>query len=110
MQGDCLSAIFFIYYLAGAVKEIPSTKREDHRDVLWSALDWLVRNDQQNIDIDPKYSDDLSFVRSMKAKINTIKRTIPTMLKEADLIDNSDKKEEYMINRNSNDNWIFIRY
>ena len=90
VQGDCLSAVFFIFYLAKSIKPLTQiTNREDHEDeVMWSALDWLVKKDKLNIEVDPKYSDDMAFIRSQLAKINTIKRTIPGIL-EADLIENS---------------------
>ena len=112
VQGDCLSAILFIYYLAKSVKTFPKvTIREDHEgEALWSPLDWLIRKDKLNIEIDPKYSDDMAFIRSQRAKINMIKRIIPNMLKEADLIENSSKREEYIISRNSNDKWSTCKY
>ena len=112
VQGDCLSAVLFIFYLAGAIKPIPDNRlKEDHTgEALWSALDWLVREDRHNISIDPKYSDDLSFIRSMLAKINTVKRIIPGMLKDADLIENSDKREEYEISRKSDERWKKCKY
>ena len=112
VQGDGLSAILFIYYLAKSVKPFPRiTIREDHEgEVLWSPLDWLIRKNKLNIEIDLKYSDDMSFIRSQLAKINMIKRIIPKMLKEADLIENSSKREEYVVSRSSNDKWSTCKY
>ena len=83
VQGDCLSAILFIFYLAMSIKPFPKTTcAEDHAgEVMWSALDWLVRKDVRNIQIDPKYSDDMSFIRSQLAKINSIKRVVPIDVK-----------------------------
>ena len=77
-QGDCLSAIMFIYYLAKAMESLPThTIKEDHsHQVFWSELDWLVPRDPLNIQIDPKYVDDIHFVRSEKSKINQIKRVL----------------------------------
>ena len=66
---------------------------------MWSALGWLVRKDVRNIQIDPKYSDDMSFIRSQLAKINSIKRVVPDML-----IENSSKREEYEVSRSRNEN------
>ena len=111
-QGDCLSAILFIFYLAKSVKPFPNTTTaEDHTgQVLWSALDWLVKKDQLNVEIDPKYSDDMSFVRSMRAKLNMIKRVIPDMLAEADLIENNSKREEYEVSRESDKKWETCKY
>ena len=95
-----------------SVKPFPKTTcAEDHAgEVLWSALDWLVRKDERNIQIDPKYSDDMSFIRSQLAKINSIKRVVPDMLKEADLIENSSKREEYEVSRSGNEKWKSCKY
>ena len=61
MQGDCLSAILFIYYLARCLDEL---KKEDdiQPDVFYIA---------------PKYVDDITFVTTSKEMINKIKETIP---------------------------------
>ena len=60
MQGDCLSAILFIYYLARCLDEL---KKEDdiQPDVFYIA---------------PKYADDITFVTTSKEMINKIKETI----------------------------------
>ena len=63
-----------------------------------------------NISIDLKYADDITFVRSEKAKINTVKRVIPKQLEEADLIENSDKREEIIVSRESNPEWKKCKY
>ena len=48
-QGDCLSAFFFILYLARAIKPIPKMiAREDYDRPLWSALDWVLNRDKNN--------------------------------------------------------------
>ena len=40
-QGDCLSALLFILYRAYALKPLPPyTERIDHRETMWSHLDW----------------------------------------------------------------------
>ena len=55
-QGDCLSALLFIIYLALALKKLPTvTLREDYDKPIWSALDWMIPRDIHNIKIDPKY-------------------------------------------------------
>ena len=110
-QGDCLSALLFILYLAKAVKPLPiSTSREDHREVMWSELDWLIKKDHHNIEIDPKYADDISFLRSTESKINQVQRAIPPMLEEYDLIINESKTEKYKISRESNGEWKKCKY
>ena len=56
-QGDCLSAVLFIVYLAASIRPIPEfIEREDYKARMWSFLDWLVHRDSHNINIDPKYS------------------------------------------------------
>ena len=98
-QGDCLSAILFIVYLSKAIKPFPKyTSREDHQKSLWSDLDWLIDKDQHKVEIDPKYADDINFIRTDRSKIEMIKRLIPDMLNEAELIENKDKREEYVVN------------
>ena len=57
-----------------------------------------------------QYSDDMSFIQSQLAKINSIKRVVPDMLREADLIENSSKREEYEVSRSGNENWKSCKY
>ena len=43
-QGDCLSAIFFIFYLAKSITPLPtSIERQDYNKPVWSELVWLIR-------------------------------------------------------------------
>ena len=53
-QGDCLSALLFILYLAHAIKPIPKDRKPDgYHQTLWSALDWILDRDKLQIEIDP---------------------------------------------------------
>ena len=105
-QGDCLSALLFIVYLALALKELPTLiSKEDYEKPMWSELDWLIPRDNHKIEVDPKYADDLTFIRSDKTKINQIKRTIPKALEEFDLKLNLDKTEEYQITDKNEVEW-----
>ena len=64
-QGDCLSALLFILYLAYAIKPILKERYpEDCHQTLWSGLDWIVDRDKIQIEIDPKYTHDITFIRS----------------------------------------------
>ena len=72
---------------------------------MWSELDWLIPRDSHKIEVDPKYADDLTFIRSDKTKINQIKRTIPKALEEFDLKLNLDKTEEYQITDKNEVEW-----
>ena len=105
-QGDCLSALLFIFYLAYVIREISrETTREDHRDrVLWSALDWVIDRDIHRIEIDPKYADDLTFIRSDKSQMRNVKRAIPQMLSDGNLEKNKSKREDYDI-PSTDDSW-----
>ena len=52
-QGNCLSALLFVFYLAKAMIEMPkNTIEEDHKDkIQWSALDWVIPKDTHKIEI-----------------------------------------------------------
>ena len=105
-QGDCLSALLFIFYLAYVIHEISrETTREDHRDrVLWSALDWVIDRAIHRIEIDPKYADGLTFIRSDKSQMRNVKRAIPQMLSDGNLEENKSKREDYDI-PSTDDSW-----
>ena len=73
---------------------------------MWYALDWLIRKDKHDVAIDPKYADDLTFIRSVEHRLNQVERLIPPMLNEYDLMINRSKTEKYEISRESNDDWM----
>ena len=77
-QGDCLSALLFIIYLAYARKPLPPyAERSDHSETMGSALDWVIDKDKHKIEIDPKYADDITYTRSLATKINQMERLVP---------------------------------
>ena len=83
MQGDCLSAILFICYLAKCLDEL--NKEDDtHPYVFYIA---------------PKYTDNIPFVTTSKEMINKVKETIPPQLKKYNLMVNETKIEQYQIPR-----------
>ena len=99
-KGDCLSALLFIFYLAHIIKPFPghATKEDHYKSLLfWSDLDWIINTDVHKVKVDPKYADDITFIRSHISEINMIKRIIPDMLKEGDLIENASKREQYSV-------------
>lgn len=64
-QGDCLSVIFLIIYLAKTITSLPQyIDSIDSNKMLWSELDWIINRDTHCIKNDPKYSDDINFIRS----------------------------------------------
>ena len=110
-QGDCLSALLFILYLSNAIKPIPSQiEAIDYQKPMWSALDWIIDKDQHKICIDPKYADDISFLRSDESKINQIERIIPEMLKKEGLFINQNKTEKFTITRNGDESCKKCKY
>ena len=99
-QGDCLSALLFILYLAYAIKPLPTNiQSQDYQQPLWSALDWLIDRYTRKISVDPKYADDIAFIRSDVSKINLVERVIPDMLLEEGLYINKSKTERYQISK-----------
>ena len=93
-QGDCLSALPFVLYLGFAVKPLPPiTSAIDYHKPLWSALDWIIDRDIHKVTIDPKYADNISFLRSDELKINQVEREIFAMLLTEDLHVNERKTE-----------------
>ena len=78
MQGDCLSALLFIFYLA----ECLINEKDDIR---------------KSILITPKYADDVTYaLNNVEAQVK-LKNTIPVILKDYDLSINETKTEEYEI-------------
>ena len=71
-QGDCLSALLFIFYLAHIMSPITHnpTKEDHNNENFWSDLDWMIDRDTHNVEIDPKYADDVNFIRTHQSKIN----------------------------------------
>ena len=98
-QGDCLSALLFIFFLAHILKPFPKgTNKEDHiLETFWSDLDWMINRDKINLKLDPKYADDITYIRSHISEINKIKRILPSILAEGNLIENKSKREEYYV-------------
>ena len=47
--------------------------------------------------IDPKYADDISFIRTDETKMNRVKRLLPDLLKKGNLTENESKREEFRI-------------
>ena len=78
MQGDCLSAILFILYLAKAMKK-------DVVEVI------------QYFEIEPKYADDITLVTTMKERQQAAKTTYGAKLAKFNLKENISKREEYTI-------------
>ena len=110
-QGDCLSALIFIIYLAYALEPLSTyTDRTDHRETMWSALDKVIDKDSRKVEIDPKYADDITFIRSQDVKINQVARLVLPMLADEGLLANNRKTERYYVSKNSGDFWEQRKY
>ena len=88
LQGDCLSAILFVYYLSKCLKEKP--KHTEHN---------YAKKQTQPLLISPKYADDITFISNDSKIIQEIEDKIPGTLAKYDLLINKSKTEHYTIPR-----------
>ena len=79
MQGDCLSAVLFIYYLAKCLKE--------------------EQTQMYGLYLCPKYADDITYVTTSLEKLEEIEKDTPPKLKSYNLQVNQSKTEKYQIPR-----------
>ena len=79
MQGDCLSAILFIFYLGCCL----ATENEEI--------------DKSILLIKPKYADDITYASTNQQIISQLEENIPKLLKEYNLQINTDKTEKFTI-------------
>ena len=104
-QGDCLSPILFIIYLAEALQPTFSITnpphREDHN---------YCKNVNTNILIDQQYADDISWIANDVKEIQDLKREVPLILEDKNLIVNNTKTEEYEVVRGGDDKWKKCKY
>ena len=61
--------------------------------------------DKHNVEVDPKYADDITLVRTDELKMNQVERVIPKMLEENNLFINTTETEKYEISRISDNSW-----
>ena len=112
-QGDCLSAILFILYLARTINEAKSNQ-DDHSYATSTSpilpfehLDHNYYTPSKNsfFEIDPKYADDISWATTARHRVENVKKTMPTTLRKRDLLVNDTKTEEHEISRNGEEEW-----
>jgi hypothetical protein len=114
-QGDCLSALLFILYLAEALRDTPQKHLECNID---KEHNYAKPRQSQNTDIfvvTPKYADDISSGAIGKGKtakyVNEIvKKEYPIKLKSKNLLENAAKRKEYEIYRNGPEKWKTSKY
>ena len=94
-QGDCLSPIFFILYLAKALKNEKDLYEQPIPTPQKSKFNYIKPTKKV---LDPKYADDTSWITNGEYHIiENIKNKIPNILEKRGLIINEDKTEEYKI-------------
>jgi len=103
MQGDCLSAILFVFYLARALDNFNTT---DHNDTLSDDQNTIPEshcdhnyyiNKYDYFTCEPKYADDITYASTAQHHINQVEKTVPKKLKAYNLKINSDKTEHFEI-------------
>ena len=106
-QGDCLSAILFILYLAitlnGEESTVIPTEHHDHTYYVpqKNYINTVIPTEHQDhnyyvpqknyITIDPNYADDITYLTTCKVRNEKIEEDVPPMLQERDLFVNKDK-------------------
>ena len=116
-QGDCASAILFTFYLAKSLIEDREVDEREHnyaiaretsRENLPSHLidhSYSLPNTSNHLEIDQQYADDLAWATTNQGRIEKLKNTIPTKLKNRNLTSNEEKTEEYTIRRGGSVLW-----
>ena len=111
-QGDCLSAVLFIFYLARSID--PSPPDSDHTYASTQPPTYPPEHEDHNyyipardsyFEIDPKYADDISWATTAKHRVEQIKTITPPMLKKRNLLINDTKTEEFEISRKGDCAW-----
>ena len=98
--------VYQLFSSLSTIKTLSSyIDRIDSNKVSWSELAWMISRDTHCIEIDPKSSDDINFIRSWYPKINQAKRLVREMLSENGLAVNTSKTENFKIFRNTNQHW-----
>ena len=110
MQGDCLSAVLFIYYLARALDDRTPTESEHNYGFTAESCPYnpspahdehnyaqapIYQYDRKEVMIEPKYADDITYISTSKPRIVNTEATIPNKLKKYNLGVNHGKTERY---------------
>ena len=103
-QGDCLSAVLFIFYLAKSLTpnreciEYNYASVEQCGNILpeeCNVHDYFRKTETKNyFEVDPKYADDISWATTAKQRITYIKEITPSTLAKRNLVINESKTEE----------------
>ena len=100
IQGDCLSAVLFIFYLSKALTPTETPIKNEHTYAIntFTHIKWKEYIQEQNLfTISPKYADGITWASTSIEVINMIKENVPTMLQSFDLQINQNQTEEHAI-------------
>ncbi len=101
VQGDCLSAVLFIYYLAKSLN--PPSNQDDHS---YSRAETPIAPDEHHdhnyhrttignyFEIDPKYADDITWASTAIHRISHIKATVSSTLQKKRKKSKSKRKQD----------------
>ena len=121
-QGDWLSPVLFTLYLAAALQASipnqdhtytkPTEPTEDLLPRFATKITLMLPRETYNfyVDINQQYADDISWATNAEHKIEKIKKTIPSQLKNYNLHINESKTEEYKIGRDGPEDWKKCKY
>ena len=98
-QGDCLSALLFILYLAQALKPTRTTTENEHN---YSKARHDDITTEKHLNIACQYADDLIHVTTNKAVKDRQLFQLPIQLEESNLGVNISKTENYTISMTEN--------
>ena len=124
-QGDGISALFFIIYLAISLSKYNKnteqaswsddhtySNRVEHK-ILPAGLEdhnYYVLNPNQQFTLDQQYADDIGWASTQSSIIRHIETEIPSLLNDRNLNINASKTEKYTVSRNSTDDWQNCKY
>ena len=98
MQGDCLSAILFIFYLAKALSPRRNAIEQEHNYQIMSntQVNWKTVRENRTT-ISPKYADDVTWASTSSEVVEELEVTVPPLLDDYNLQVNNSKTEKYTI-------------
>ena len=127
-QGDCLSAIFFILYLAKALGYRPHLQDHSYAirdDIKCDPLPEHLREHDyqmpeekinqlyhQAMELAVQYADDCGYaiLSENKSLMNYRATTIPPTLRKRNLMCNEEKNEDFLIKNKGDENWKSCKY
>jgi hypothetical protein len=116
-QGDSLSPILFIIYLASSLSQGKPHLLEDHtytttyRHAIPPHLtDHTYNKPPHHININMQYADDIAFMTTNPTELEAMKTNLPPILKARNLNINNTKTEQYTISRKSSPQWKKCKY